>query len=122
MGTTVSILLRASNNLVLAETERSLHDALCVVRSLAKKQALIAGAGAPETEVAVELHKIARETEGLEAYCFQSYADALEIIPYTLAENAALNPIETVTELRASHVEGNVNSGISVKRQGISNA
>jgi len=119
---TVSILLRASNSLMLAETERSLHDALCVVRSLVKKQALIAGAGAPETEVAVQLTKHAREADGLEAYCFQEYASALEIIPYTLAENAALNPIQTVTELRASHVEGNRNSGISIKRQGISDA
>jgi len=119
---TVSILLRASNNLVLSETERSLHDALCVVRSLAKKQALIAGAGAPETEVAVELSKIARETDGLEAYCFQAYADALEIIPYTLAENAALNPIETVTELRSKHNEGDKNAGISIKRRGIADA
>jgi len=119
---TVSILLRASNSLMLAEVERSLHDALCVVRSLVKKQALIAGAGAPETEVAVQLSKYARESDGLEAYCFQAYAEALEVIPYTLAENAALNPIQTVTELRASHVEGNRNSGISIKRQGISDA
>jgi len=119
---TVSILLRASNSLMLAETERSLHDALCVVRSLVKKQALIAGAGAPETEVSVQLSKHARQHEGLEAYCFQAYAEALEVIPYTLAENAALNPIQTVTELRASHVEGNRNAGISVKREGISDA
>merc|ERR1712227_791683 len=120
--TTVSILLRASNSLMLAETERSLHDALCVVRSLVKKQALIAGAGAPETEVAVQLNRYARESTGLEAYCFEAYAEALEIIPYTLAENAALNPIKTVTELRASHVEGNKNTGISIKRQGIADA
>lgn len=119
---TVSLLLRASNNLVLSETDRSIHDALCVVRSLVKKQALIAGAGAPETEVAVQLHRKARETDGLDAYCYQAYADALEIIPYTLAENAALNAIETVTELRRRHAEGEQNAGISVKRQGISNA
>jgi len=119
---TVSILLRASNNLVLAETERSLHDALCVVRSLVKKQALIAGAGAPETEVAIQLNQHARQCDGLEAYCFQGYAEALEIIPYTLAENAALNPIETVTELRSAHATGKVNAGISIKRKGISDA
>merc|ERR1712150_408819 len=119
---TVSIVLRASNQLVLSETERSLHDALCVVRCLMKKHALVAGAGAGETEVAVRLSKHARESEGLEAYCFQAYADALEVVPYTLAENAALNPIETVTELRASHTEGNRNAGISIKREGISDA
>merc|ERR1712226_538666 len=119
---TVSLLLRASNNLVLSETERSVHDALCVVRSLVKKTALIAGAGAPETEVAVKLNQLARETDGLEAYCYQAYADALEIVPYTLAENAALNAIETVTGLRSRHAKGEKNAGISVKRQGISNA
>jgi len=119
---TVSILLRASNNLVLSETERSVHDALCVVRSLVKKQALIPGAGAPETEVAVKLAQKARETDGVEAYCYQAYADALEIIPFTLAENAALNAIETVTELRSRHAKGESHAGISVKRQGIANA
>merc|ERR1712048_931635 len=103
---TVSILLRASNNLVLSETERSVHDALCVVRSLVKKQALIPGAGAPETEVAVRLAQKARETDGVEAYCYQAYADALE----------------TVTELRSRHAKGEVHAGISVKRQGIANA
>merc|ERR1712226_1681610 len=119
---TVSILLRASNNLVLSETERSVHDALCVVRSLVKKQALIPGAGAPETEVAVKLAQKARETDGVEAYCYQAYTDALEIIPFTLAENAALNAIETVTELRSRHAKGESHAGISVKRQGIANA
>jgi len=119
---TVSVLLRASNGLVLAETERSLHDALCVVRSLVKKQALIPGAGAPEIEVAVKLSQHARESDGIEAYCYQAYADALEVIPYTLAENAALNPIRTITELRSSHAKGNVNDGISIKRMGISDA
>merc|ERR1711997_197304 len=119
---TVSILLRASNNLVLSETERSVHDALCVVRSLFKKQALIPGAGAPETEVAVRLAQKARETDGVEAYCYQAYAEALEIVPFTLAENAALNAIETVTELRSRHAKGESHGGISVKRQGIANA
>merc|ERR1712178_583057 len=119
---TVSILLRASNNLVLSETERSVHDALCVVRSLVKKQALIPGAGAPETEVAVRLAQKARETDGVDAYCYEAYAEALEIVPYTLAENAALNPIQTVTELRAAHVDGQKNMGISIKRSGISDS
>lgn len=119
---TVSVLLRASNNLVLSETERSVHDALCVVRSLVKNQALIPGAGAGETQVAVRLAQLARETDGVAAYCYQAYAEALEIIPFTLAENAALNAIETVTELRSRHAKGEIHAGISVKRQGISNA
>jgi len=119
---TVSILLRASNSLMLAETERALHDALCVVRSLIKKQALIAGGGAGETEVAVQLARHAKEVTGLDAYCYEAYAEALEIVPYTLAENAALNPIKTVTELRAAHVNGGKNMGISIKRSGIADS
>merc|ERR1712110_620626 len=75
-GNCVSVLVRASNQLLLDETERSIHDALCVVRSLVKKKALIPGGG------------------------------ALEICPYTLAENAGMNPIEIVTALRAAHAKG----------------
>ena len=102
-GKTVSILLRGSNKLVLDECDRSLHDALCVIRCLVKKRALIAGGGAPETEMSLKLMEYARGLSGMEQYCFRAYAEALEIIPYTLAENAGLNPIETVTELRNRH-------------------
>lgn len=62
---TVSILLRGSNNLILDEAERSLHDALCVVRSLVKKRALIPGGGAPEMEASFRLAEIARTAEGM---------------------------------------------------------
>ena len=58
---------------------------------------------------------------GADAYCFKAFAEALEVIPYTLAENAGLNPIATVTELRNKHAQGEVNSGINVKKGTISN-
>merc|ERR1712080_517854 len=95
---TVSIIIRGSNKLMLEEADRSIHDALCVIRCLVKKRFIIAGGGAPETEVARELMLHANSLVGADAYCFKAFAEAMEIIPYTLAENAGLNPIGTVTE------------------------
>jgi len=120
-GKTVSILAMGSNNLVLEECERSLHDALCVVRCLVKKRALIAGGGSPEIHVSRLLADYAHSLKGMEAYCFQAYADALEVIPTTLAENAGLNPIAIVTELRNRHALGERNAGINVRTGLISN-
>uniref|UniRef100_A0A0N5BUM6 T-complex protein 1 subunit delta n=1 Tax=Strongyloides papillosus TaxID=174720 RepID=A0A0N5BUM6_STREA len=112
----VSILLRGSNKLVLDEADRSMHDALCVIRCLVKKKALLPGGGAPEMEVAVQLRKLAQTRVGAEHYCWKAFADALELIPYTLAENAGLSPIVTVTELRNQHALGNRNFGVNVRK------
>jgi T-complex protein 1 subunit delta len=134
-GRTVSILAMGSNSLVLEECERSLHDALCVVRCLVKKRcvhlhllpfsrlidrprarALLGGGGSPEIHVSRLLSQYAHSLKGMEAYCFEAYADALEVIPTTLAENAGLNPIAIVTELRNRHALGERSAGINVKR------
>ncbi|KAL5511131.1 CCT4 [Sanghuangporus vaninii] len=120
-GRTISILAMGGNSLVLEENERSLHDALCVVRCLVKKRALIAGGGAPEIHVSRALSQYAHTLKGMEAYCFQAYADALEVIPTTLAENAGMNPIAIVTELRNRHALGERNAGINVRTGLISN-
>jgi T-complex protein 1 subunit delta len=113
---TVSILCRGSNQLVLDETERSLHDALCVVRSIIKRKAMVPGGSAPETEIAVKLTELANKTQGFKSYCFKAFSDALEVIPYTLAENAGLKPVEIVTELRNKHRKGEKYAGINVKK------
>ena len=118
---TVSILCRGSNGLVLDETERSLHDALCVVRSIIKRKAMVPGGSAPETEIAVKLTELANKTQGFKSYCFKAFAEALEVIPYTLAENAGLKPVEIVTELRNKHKNGEKYAGINVKKGIISN-
>nr|AFM90092.1 T-complex protein 1 subunit delta [Callorhinchus milii] len=120
-GKTVSIVVRGSNKLVIDEAERSIHDALCAIRCLVKKRALIAGGGAPEIELALRLTDYSRTLSGMEAYCVRTFADALEIIPFTLAENAGLNPISTVTELRNRHAQGEKTAGINVRKGGISN-
>ena len=101
---TVSILLRGSNQLVLDEADRSLHDALCVVRALVKKRALVPGGAAVEMEVAQKLQEFSRTIFGTDAYCVRMYGEALELIPYTLAENAGMDPINFVTELRNKHI------------------
>merc|ERR1712176_1312969 len=92
-GRTVSIIVRGSNKLMLEEAARSLHDALCVVRCLVKKRFIIAGGGSPETELSLKLMQITNGLVGADAYCFKAFAEALEVIPYTLAENAGLTPI-----------------------------
>ncbi|KAI8081487.1 T-complex protein 1 subunit delta [Halteromyces radiatus] len=120
-GKTVSVLCRGANSLVLEESHRSLHDALCVVRCLVKKKYLIAGGGAPEIEVSQKLMDYAKTLHGMEQYCFQAFAEALEVIPTTLAENAGLNPISIVTELRNKHACGDKTAGINVKKGTISN-
>lgn len=121
MGRTVSVLCTGSNSLVLEESERSLHDALCVERCLVKKRALIVGGGAPEINVAMKLAEYAQTVSSMEAFCFQAYAEALEIIPSTLAENAGLNPISIVTELRNRHAMGDVSAGINVRKGIVTN-
>merc|ERR1712126_523625 len=120
-GKTCSIIIRGSNKLMLEEADRSLHDALCVIRCLVKKRFLIAGGGAPETEVSRELMLHANSLAGADAYCFKQFADAMEVIPYTLAENAGLNPISTVTELRNRHAQGEKTAGINVRKGAITN-
>ncbi|RMZ88803.1 hypothetical protein DV736_g3965, partial [Chaetothyriales sp. CBS 134916] len=116
---TVSLVVRGSNNLILDEAERSLHDALCVIRCLVKKRALIAGGGAPEVEIAQQLARQARELTGTEAICWKAFADAMEVIPTTLAENAGLNSIKVVTDLRHRHDLGEKNAGVSVRTGGV---
>jgi len=115
-GKTVSVLVRGVNSLVIDEAERSIHDALCVIRCLVKERALIPGGGAPEIELSIRLAEFANTLTGMEQYCFRAFAEALEVVPYTLAENAGLNPIATVTELRNKHSSNEYTAGINVRK------
>ncbi|KAH0470376.1 hypothetical protein IEQ34_000099 [Dendrobium chrysotoxum] len=121
VGRTTTVLVRGSNQLMIDEAERSLHDALCVVRCLVNKRYLIAGGGAPEIDMSWQLGVWAKELKGMESFCVKEFAEALEVIPYTLAENAGLNPISIVTELRNRHAEGETNAGINVRKGQITN-
>ncbi|XP_037298451.1 T-complex protein 1 subunit delta isoform X2 [Manduca sexta] len=120
-GRTVSVVVRGSSGAVVAEAARSLHDALCAVRCVARRPALVAGGGAPEAAAAAALARASIAAPGADHYCLRAYADALEVVPSTLAENAGLNPIETVTELRAAHARGaesdeGSSAGVNVRR------
>lgn len=119
-GKTVSVLVRGSNRLICDEAERSLHDALCVVRCLVKERFLIPGGACPEVELAQQLAAFAEQQGGMAGYCIREYARSLEVIPYTLAENAGLNPIAIVSELRKQHAEGKRTVGINVRKGKIS--
>lgn len=118
-GRTATVLLRGSNKMVLEEAERSLHDALCVIRCLVQKRFLVTGGASPEVEVSYQLSKWSKMLQGMESYCVRAFAEALEVVPYTLAENAGLNPIQIVTELRNLHAQDNgagAYYGINVKK------
>jgi len=118
-GETVSVLLRGSNALVLEEANRSFHDALCVVRALVKKRSMVPGGACVEMEVSNQLVKHSREIFGADSYCCRAYGEALELIPYTLSENAGLNPIVFVTELRNKHHEGVKYAGLNIRKSAI---
>lgn len=120
-GQTVSVLLRGSNALLLEEADRSLHDALCVVRALVKKRSTIPGGACAEMEVSYQLQKYSREIFGSDSYVVRAFGEALELIPYTLAENAGMDPIVFVTELRNRHDAGEKYAGLNIRSNAIQN-
>jgi T-complex protein 1 subunit delta len=120
-GTTSTVLIRGSNKLILEETQRSLHDALCVVNCIVQKNFIVPGGAACEIEASKYLNTISKSSKGINSYCMRAFADALEIIPYTLAENAGLDPIQIVIDLKARHAKGKKFDGINVRKGIISN-
>jgi thermosome len=103
----VVILIRGGTELIVDEVERAIHDALCVVRDVVEDQKLVGGGGAPEIETAIQLRKYASTLGGREQLAVEIFADSLDIIPKTLAENAGLDQIDTLVKLRAAHQQGN---------------
>jgi len=110
----VAILIRGGTERIVAEAERSIHDALCVARDVVREPKIVAGGGAPELEVARALREYAQTLLGREQLAVVSYSEALESIPLTLAENAGLDPIDILSELRARHEKGELWAGIEV--------
>src|SRR5579863_295501 len=99
----VSILVRGGTQRVVDEAERALHDALMVTKDVVELPAVVAGGGAPEEEVSLQLRSWAQKLSGREQLAALKFADAMESIPLTLAENAGMDPIDTQVELRARH-------------------
>ena len=110
----VTILIRGGTERVIDEAERSLHDALCVVRDVVEEPKVVAGGGAPEIEVARILRDYAEGLPGREQLAVINFAEALESIPVTLAENAGLDPIDILSELRARHDKDEKWAGVGV--------
>lgn len=99
----VSVLVRGGTEHIVDETERSLEDALGVVATALKDKKIVAGGGAPEAETAKELRDYAKGVGGREQLAIEAFADSLEVIPRALAENAGLDPIDVIVEIRSKH-------------------
>jgi thermosome len=110
----VTILIRGGTQRIVDEAERSIHDALSVVKDLVEEPKIVAGGGSPELEVSRQLKKYAETLPGREQLAVMGFAEALEVIPTTLAENAGLDPIDVLSELRARHEKGEIWAGIEV--------
>ena len=111
----VTIVIRGASGHVLDEAERSLHDGLCVVRNVIEDGKIVAGGGAPEAELSKGLKAFAVKVGGREQLAIEAFAEAVEEIPLTLAENAGLDPIDIMVALRSEHQKPNTKTfGIDV--------
>lgn len=117
----VTLLLRGGSQRVVDEVDRSVHDALMVVKDVMENPSIVAGGGAPETFAATKLRNWAKSLEGREQLAAEKFADSLEVIPLTLAENAGMDPIDTLTALRAKQIKGEKWTGIDVMKAKIGN-
>jgi thermosome len=110
----VSILIRGGTEHVVDEIERSLHDALSVVGVAIEDGKINTGGGSMASEIALKLRDFASSVGGREQMAIDAFADAVEVVPRTLAENAGLDPIDIMLELRKAHKSGKVTAGINV--------
>jgi len=110
----VSILIRGGSDLIVDEAERSIHDALCVIRNIIQDGVVVPGGGAPEIYLSQKLKAYANTLAGREQLAVEKFAKALEIIPRALAENAGLDPIDVLVSLTAEHDKGNKNAGVNL--------
>ena len=117
----VTILIRGGSQRVVDEADRSIHDALMVVKDVVEKPSIVAGGGSPEAYLATELNEWSGGAEGREQLAIKQYAEAFESIPLTIAENAGMDPIDTLISLRANQSSGKQTVGINAKEGKIGN-
>lgn len=110
----ISLLLRGGSQRVIDEAERSIHDALMVVKDVIEKPMIVYGGGAPEAYISAKLRTWAQSLSGREQLAVEKFAEAIESIPLALARNAGMNPIDTITQLRAKQNAGEKWTGIDV--------
>ena len=117
----VTVLIRGGSQRVVDEVDRSIHDALMVVKDVVEKPSIVAGGGSPEAYLSTELNEWASNSEGREQLAIKQYAEAFESIPLTIAENAGMDPIDTIITLRANQSNGKQTVGINAKESKIGN-
>ena len=117
----VTLLLRAGSQRVVDEVERSIHDSLMVVKDVMELPSIVAGGGSPETYAATKIRNWAKSLEGREQLAAEKFSDALEAIPLALAENAGMDPIDTLTNLRSKQIKGEKWIGIDVMKAKVGN-
>ena len=111
----VTILIRGGSQRVVDEVDRSMHDALMVVRDVIERPAIVAGGGSAEAYIAAQLKAWADTFDGREQLAIKKYAESLETIPLTIAENAGMDPIDTLASLRQNHSVGRKAVGIDAR-------
>lgn len=111
----VTILIRGGSQRIVDEVDRSIHDALMVVRDVIERPAIVAGGGSAEAYIAAQLKAWADTFDGREQLAIKKYAESLETIPLTIAENAGMDPIDTLATLRQSHSQGRKAVGIDAR-------
>ncbi|MDC1136479.1 thermosome subunit beta [Nitrosopumilus sp.] len=111
----VTLLIRGGTQRVIDEVDRSIHDSLMVVKDVIEKPEIVAGGGAPEAFAASQLKDWADNFSGREQLAIKKYAEALEIIPLTISENAGMDPIDTMATLRSKQNQGQKWTGIDAK-------
>ena len=111
----VTILVRGGSQRVVDEADRSIHDALMVTKDVMEKPFIVAGGGSPESFVAGKLRDWSSTLSGREQLAADKFAESLEVIPLALAENAGMDPIDTLTELRSKQAKGSKWSGIDAR-------
>ena len=118
----VTILIRGGSRTICDEAKRCLHDAICVVRNMVKNNNVVGGGGATELACSIAVAEEADKIRGVEQYAVRAFADALEEIPLTLAENSGYNPIEYVSKLREEQKsEDNPFIGVDANHKGSTN-
>jgi len=117
----VTVLIRGGTERIVDEAERSIHDALCVARDVVQEPKIVAGGGAPEMEVARALKQYAETLPGREQLAVRCFAESMEAIPLILGENAGLDPIDILSEIRARHEKGETWAGVGVQECKVQN-
>jgi len=111
----VTVLIRGGSQRVVDEVDRSIHDSLMVVKDVIETPSIVTGGGSAEAYLAGQLNEYADSFDGREQLAIKQYAEALESIPLTIAENAGMDPIDTIISLRAKQNSGKKGSGINAR-------